>query len=82
MRAEVGAVKDCGLASTVFNWVCFRQGYSMVGAPLDVHEWCARVRVPLPRLWAVSSVDRAPGYEPGGRMFESCTAHGEHGIAS
>ena len=38
------------------------------------------VRVPLPHLWAVSSVDRTPGYEPGGRRFESCTAHGEHGM--
>lgn len=33
------------------------------------------MRLPLPRLRAVSSVDRAPGYEPGCRRFESCTAH-------
>lgn len=54
----------------------FVRGIVLVGAPPDVHGWCARVRVPLPRLWVVSSVDRAPGYEPGCRRFESCTAHG------
>lgn len=62
-----------GLAGRVFV-----RGIVLVCAPLDVHGWRGRVRVPLPRLWVVSSADRAPGYEPGCRRFESCTAHGEH----
>lgn len=76
LRAETCAVKRCGLASTGFSWARFRQGYSLVGESPDVHGQLSRVRVPLPRLWVVSSVDGAPGYEPGGRRFESYTAHG------
>ena len=59
----------------------FVRGIVLVCAPPDVHGWCARVRVPLPRLWVVSSVDRAPGYEPGCRRFESCAARRERGIS-
>ena len=64
-----------GLAGRVFV-----RGIVLVCAPLDVHGWRGRVRVPLPRLWVVSSVDRAPGYEPGCRRFESRTAHGHKRI--
>src|SRR6185437_9910728 len=38
-----------------------------------VHRQGGRVRVPL--CAPVAQLDRASGYEPEGRMFESCRAH-------
>ena len=46
-------------------WVIFRILYCRVGSVLRMRFVCA----------PIAQLDRASGYEPGGRKFESCWAH-------
>src|SRR5215470_3479436 len=44
---------------------------------------CATVRVSVPASEApLAQLDRASGYEPGGRRFESCRARHTHSVYS
>src|SRR5688572_14528015 len=57
------------------------KGHAKLSKPHDIVTVCARAwgtgraRTTQPTLAPLAQLDRASGYEPGGRTFESCRAH-------